>query len=143
MTYPLSRLAVMNRSSSGHAGSHRFLGGLRIATWFAGLLVAAPLLSLVIIATSETHSVLTHTVSVTLPRTAHDSLLLLAGVGLTATLLGLTTAWIVALFEFPGRKLVAVALALPLAMPTYLVAYSYVDLLESAGPVQKIGRAHV
>ena len=140
MTYPLSRLAAITRSPAGDAGNRRFLGGLRVGTWFAGLLVAAPLFSLVIVAFSETDSVLAHTFSVTLPITAHDSVLLLAGVGLTATILGLTTAWMIALFEFPGRKLVAVALALPLAMPTYLVAYIYVALLDSSGPFQTMLR---
>ena len=72
--------------------------------------------------------------------TFRDTILLLGGVGLTASLLGLSTAWIIALFDFPGRKILAIALALPLAVPTYLVAYIYVALLESAGPIQTLLR---
>ncbi len=50
---------------------------------------------------------------------------------------GVATAWLVARCQFPGRALLQWALLLPLAMPAYLVAYVYTDLLDYAGPLQR------
>ena len=48
----------------------------------------------------------------------------------------LPLGWLVAYCEFPGKKQFEWALMLPLAMPTYIIAYVYTDLLDYAGPVQ-------
>lgn len=115
------------------------LGGMmRAGVWFAGLLVAAPLFSLVLIAITGTPSLLGHTLAVTLPMTARDTLLLGAGVALVTAVLGLSTAWTVALFEFPGRRFLSVALAMPLAVPTYLVAYVYVALFDGMNTLSSL-----
>jgi iron(III) transport system permease protein len=52
------------------------------------------------------------------------------------TLVGLSTAVAVTLFEFPGRRVFEWALLLPLAMPAYVVAYAYTDFLQFSGPLQ-------
>jgi iron(III) transport system permease protein len=38
--------------------------------------------------------------------------------------------------EFPGRRLFEWALVLPLAVPAYVMAYTYTDLLQFVGPLQ-------
>ena len=43
--------------------------------------------------------------------------------------LGVSTAWLVTRVEFPARRLWEGALVLPLAMPTYVLAYIYSYLL--------------
>ena len=45
------------------------------------------------------------------------------------------------MYRFPGRGLLDRLLVLPLAMPTYIVAYCYVELLDFSGPVQRTLRA--
>lgn len=65
-----------------------------------------------------------------------NTVFLMLGVGLLAAVIGVGTAWMVATKEFPGRRWLTWALALPLAAPAYVVAYVYTDLLEYAGPVQ-------
>ncbi|MDE0840827.1 MAG: iron ABC transporter permease [Porticoccaceae bacterium] len=65
-----------------------------------------------------------------------NSLALAAGVGTGTLLLGVSAAWLTALCEFPGRKLLTWALLLPMAMPAYIIAYTYTGLLDVAGPVQ-------
>lgn len=52
----------------------------------------------------------------------------------------LPTAWLISLYEFPGRKLFEWALILPLAVPGYVMAYAWADLAGVAGPVQSILR---
>ena len=134
MTSRSSRWKVDTPLSGGNGRFSGHILGLKAGVWFAGLLVAAPLLSLVLIAITGTPSVLGHTLLVTLPMTARDTIWLLAGVTVVATVLGLSTAWIVSLFDFPGRRILSVALAMPLAVPTYLVAYVYAALLDAINP---------
>jgi iron(III) transport system permease protein len=66
---------------------------------------------------------------------------LLAGVVLLAGSMGLVSAWLVAVHDFPLRRLVEIGLVLPLAFPTYLAAYVAVDLMDFFGPVQTLYRA--
>ncbi|WP_246184891.1 ABC transporter permease [Paracoccus aestuariivivens] len=65
---------------------------------------------------------------------------LLAGVGTIVAVLGTITAWLIAGFDFPGRRLLGWALLLPLAVPTYIIAYAYLDILHPVGPVQSLIR---
>ena len=51
-------------------------------------------------------------------------------------LLGVGTAWLVVMCRFPGKRIFESALLLPLAVPTYVIAYAYTDFLKFAGPVQ-------
>lgn len=82
-----------------------------------------------------------HLAATVLPDYALNSLLLVALVAAGTTVVGVTCAWLVASFEFPGRRALEWALALPLAMPAYVIAYAYTDALQFAGPVQTALRA--
>jgi iron(III) transport system permease protein len=65
-----------------------------------------------------------------------NSTLLVFGVGVATLLLGLPTAWLIATCDFPGRSVLAWALVLPLATPTYIMAFTYAELLAHDGPIQ-------
>jgi iron(III) transport system permease protein len=65
-----------------------------------------------------------------------NSLLLMVGVALLSLLLGVGTAWLVSMTEFPGRRQFEWALLLPMAIPAYIIAYTYTGMLDFAGPVQ-------
>ena len=52
-------------------------------------------------------------------------------------LLGLSLSWLVVRYEFPGRQVLEWALVLPLAMPTYVLAYIYTYLLGTGGPIEQ------
>jgi iron(III) transport system permease protein len=71
-----------------------------------------------------------------LPQAAFNTALLLAGVGTLVLVIGTGCAWLVTAHDFPGRSVLHWALLLPLAMPTYIVAFAYLDLLHPIGPVQ-------
>ncbi|BEP36625.1 iron ABC transporter permease [Variovorax sp. V59] len=71
-----------------------------------------------------------------LPQAALNTALLLMGVGALVLLIGTGCAWLVTACDFPGRRVLNWALLLPLAMPTYIVAFAYLDLLHPIGPVQ-------
>ena len=65
-----------------------------------------------------------------------NSLLLAGGTGLGALLLGTGSAWLVSQYQFIGRRVLQWLLLLPLAMPAYIIAYTYTGLLDFAGPLQ-------
>ena len=65
-----------------------------------------------------------------------STLVLLFGVGIGVFILGVGNAWLVANYQFPGKRIFEWSLILPLAVPTYVMAYLFVDVLEFAGPIQ-------
>ena len=71
-----------------------------------------------------------------LPTALRETGVLMASVGLVTGCAGLVAAWLVTHYEFPLRRLFDWALVLPLAVPTYLAAYSYVEFLGFPGPLQ-------
>src|SRR5215217_2459571 len=68
-----------------------------------------------------------------LPRSLLDTALLLSGVGALSLAIGTGAAWMISLHEFRGRQMLLWLVPLPLAIPTYLAAYVYVDLFEPLG----------
>ena len=84
----------------------------------------------------ESAQVLGEMVHTVLPGYAGTSLVLCLAVALGVTVVGLTSACAVTLFDFPGRRVMEWALLLPLAMPAYVVAYAYTDFLQFSGPLQ-------
>ena len=99
----------------------------------AALPVASVGLNLLAGGTSETWRHLADTV---LGDYIRNSLLLCLGVALGVAVLGVATAWLTAMHEFPGRRIFEWALVLPMAVPAYVMAYLYTDLLQFVGPVQ-------
>lgn len=60
----------------------------------------------------------------------------LALTGALILALGVTAAWLVTMYTFPGRGLFEWLLILPLAAPGYVFAYAYADIMGVAGPIQ-------
>lgn len=99
-------------------------------------LVVLPVLSVFYLALFPTDNIWRHLYDTVLFRYIETTLLLLAGVGLLSFLIGVTTAWLVTLCRFPGRRVFEWALLLPFAVPAYVIAFIYTDMLEFAGPLQ-------
>ena len=103
-------------------------------------LILGPIAALVMTALGDSGGLWSHLVSTVLPRYVSNTLLLMAGVGVLAISFGVSTAWVVTRYEFPGRRLFEWMLLLPAAIPAYIIAYTYTDFLEYAGPVQSMLR---
>jgi len=105
----------------------------------AGLVAIALLIPLVAVLSSalqDDSGAWKHIRATTLPDLVSNSLWLLILVGIGAALLGTGAAWLTAKYDWRGRKTFEWLLVLPLAMPAYVMAYAYTDLLQYAGPVQ-------
>jgi iron(III) transport system permease protein len=110
---------------------------LLIVGFIVALLVGLPVASVGLnIFAGGTSTTWAHLVSTVLPEYILNSLWLCVGVGCGVGLLGVATAWLTAMHDFPGRRIFSWALVLPLAMPAYVMAYVYTDLLQFVGPVQ-------
>ncbi|MCC7269840.1 MAG: iron ABC transporter permease [Rhodocyclaceae bacterium] len=111
--------------------------GLAVMALVVAVLAALPIASigakLFAVGTGETWA---HLAATVLPEYVANTLWLCCGVGCGVILLGVSTAWLVTLHEFPGRRLFEWALVLPLAVPAYVMAYTYTDLLQFVGPLQ-------
>ena len=104
-----------------------------IVALLAGLPVASVGLNIFVGGTSATWS---HLAATVLPEYILNSLWLCLGVGVGVGTLGVTTAWLTAMHDVPGRRFFEWALVLPLAMPAYVMAYVYTDFLQFVGPLQ-------
>ncbi len=65
-----------------------------------------------------------------------NSLVLFVGVGSFSLILGVIPAWLVTMYRFPMSHYLEWALLLPMAIPAYIIAYSYTGMLDVAGPLQ-------
>ncbi|WP_210560182.1 ABC transporter permease [Psychrosphaera aestuarii] len=103
---------------------------------FLALIIALPILALVMTSFTEAGQSFQHIRETVLSDYVVNTLTLMTVVGLLVTLIGVPVAWLVACCEFSGKHLFNWALVLPLAMPGYLIAYTYTDLFDYAGPIQ-------
>lgn len=124
----------MSRRQPGTVPGRRFM--LPLSNLMLALVMGLPLIALggaAIVSTNGGDSIFASRI---LPVAIRDTGLLMFEVGLATAMLGLTAAWLVSHFEFPGRRIFDWALILPLAIPTYLSAYAWVEFFDFAGPVQ-------
>ncbi|MDD9811531.1 MAG: iron ABC transporter permease [Gammaproteobacteria bacterium] len=128
---------AMRRLMTGRPGAGAWpLGAVAVAA-----LCLLPVAAVLWLALFPAENIWPHLIATTLPGYVGNTLILLAGVGVSTLLTGVTAARLVTAFDFPLRKLLEWLLLLPLAMPGYVIAYLYTDLLEFAGPVQHALRA--
>ncbi|MFT0548206.1 ABC transporter permease [Allopusillimonas ginsengisoli] len=112
----------------------------RAATLFIAASVLAPIAALAWFALQGGTDHWAHLFQFVLPTAFLNTVLLLTGTGVLVTCLGVGSAWLVTAFDFPSRQTAAWALLLPLAVPTYIVAFAYLDILHPIGPVQTLIR---
>lgn len=101
-----------------------------------GMLLLLPMLALVVtgITTFDVETLL-HLARTTLAETSAVSATLAAGTLLGTVILGVFSAWCIERYRFPLRDTLAWVLILPLAMPSYVIAYAYTDLLSFGAPI--------
>ncbi len=110
---------------------------LGVSAAVLALLVIVPVLSVFSnVLAGGTSGTWRHLADTVLPDYVGNTLILIVGVGLGVSSIGVTTAWLTAMHDFPGRRFFEWALVLPLAVPAYVMAYVYTDFLQFVGPVQ-------
>ena len=115
-----------------------------VLSWSAAALAAlvlAPILGVVAALTQEGGGAWRHMLDTVLPVYVANTLTIGALVAVGSAALGVGAAWLVTMCRFPGRGFFEWALAAPLALPAYVIAYAYTALLDHPGPVQTALRA--
>ncbi|WP_429226290.1 ABC transporter permease [Aeromonas veronii] len=110
--------------------------GWMTGSWATALLLGLPVIALLFSAFSAEGDLFRHLADTVLLDYLGNTLGLVVGVVLLSLLFGVPTAWLVAMCQVPGRRALQWALMLPMAMPSYIVAYVYTDLLDYSGPLQ-------
>lgn len=100
------------------------------------LLISIPVLTIAGSLGRDSGGVWQHLLDTLLWSYIGQSLVLMGGVGVLVLVLGIIPAWLVTMTRFPGSRMLEWALVLPLAMPAYIIAYTYTGMLDITGPVQ-------
>lgn len=119
------------RTSVGSTPKLSVIAGVAVA-----LTICLPLASVVWLALFPEENIWPHLVSTVLTQYIFHTVALMAGVAVGTLIIGVGTAWMVTHYEFTGRFMLVWALLLPFAVPSYVIAYVYTDLLEFSGPLQ-------
>ena len=137
-----ARPAFPHNSYANLSSPWRGQGWLLAVLLLCGVVLLLPMLALVATALGARHELMGHLIETVLFRYLSNTFLLMLGVGVLALALGVSCAWVVSRYEFPYRRVLAWMLLLPLAMPSYIIAYVYTGFLDYGGPVQTALRAH-
>lgn len=110
--------------------------GLKMAAILIAAILALPILVVFVNVLIGDGEVWRHLYDTVLIEYISNSLLLMLGVGIGVLVIGVPCAWLTSMCDFPGRSLLSWALLLPMAVPAYIIAYTYTGVLDFAGPVQ-------
>jgi len=124
----------MNRSIK------KLTDGWRISVFAIAMLVMVPIAVVLLSFFSPSQEVWDHLIKHVLSELLINTFWLVTGVGAVTAVLGVSLAWLTAVYDYPGRKMFSWALLLPLAMPTYVLAFVSIGLLDFSGPVQTMLR---
>ncbi len=100
------------------------------------VLMAIPVLVIFSFVLHPAGEVWQHLVETVLRDYVVNSLLLMTGVAIGTLSIGVSCAWLTSMCRFPGRRLFEWALLLPMAIPAYIIAYTYTGMLDFSGPLQ-------
>ncbi|WP_233994207.1 ABC transporter permease [Porphyrobacter sp. AAP60] len=134
----MSRLRQFARLEASIGGQN---GRWAIAALAIAVLAGLPLVAIVWASLAGGGETIAGLAATVLPTYIANTALLMLLAGGFAALVGTGCAWLVAATAFPGRRLLGWALVLPLAVPAYIAAYIYADMLDYAGPVQSTLRS--
>jgi iron(III) transport system permease protein len=99
-------------------------------------LILGPVLAVLVAAWGDSGGLWSHLYDTVLRRYISNTLILMAGVGVVAIGFGVSSAWVISRYDFAGRRILEWVLLLPAAIPAYIIAYSYTEFFEYAGPLQ-------
>jgi iron(III) transport system permease protein len=114
----------------------KYFGWWRITAFSISLLVILPLAVILLSYFLPAGEIWEHLIRNVLTDLVINTLWLVFGVGTFTAVLGVSLAWLTAACDFPGRRVFSWALLLPLAVPTYVLAFVFLGLLDYAGPLQ-------
>ena len=99
-------------------------------------LLLSPIISIIFSSFENTFSLWEHLFQTRLKFYLYNTFILMLGVGFTTFFIGVSLAWLICKYDFFMKNVIEWALLLPLALPSYIVAYCYTDFFEYSGFLQ-------
>ena len=96
----------------------------------------SPIIAIIFSSFENTFSLWEHLFQTRLKFYLYNTFILMLGVGFTTFFVGVSLAWLICKYDFFMRNVIEWALLLPLALPSYIVAYCYTDFFEYSGFLQ-------
>ena len=124
-------MSTSNAISTTHKRALR-LDGVALAAALATLVCVAPVLAVLVLAAFGAGDSVSFGAALLRDGAIGTFTLMLAGGG-GAIAFGAGAAWLVSLCKFPGRGVFEWLLVIPLAAPSYILAYSYTSLTWAGG----------
>ena len=122
---------------SNHASAQRQpIDQWSVSVVIACLLILGPIAAVLLTAVGDSGGLWKHLYDTVLGRYVANTLILMIGVGLLAIGFGVSSAWVINRYDFSGRRVLEWMLLLPAAIPAYVIAYTYTEFFEYAGPLQ-------
>ena len=115
----------------------RLPDGWTVSAIAAAVLVAVPIAAILAESLGPSGQIMQHLASTVLPRLVLNTIVLAGGVAVLTTIVGVSLAWLTAACEFPGRKLFSWLLLLPMAVPAYVMAFTFLGLMDFSGPLYR------
>jgi iron(III) transport system permease protein len=123
-----------------HKSRSAISAGFKGIAVFVTVLCVIPYLGVMAAAASGSFDTLAHLAQTVLARYTMTTIVLVIIVMTGSAIVGTGAAWLVTMTNFPGRRWMEIALALPLAFPAYVLAYGYTHVLDHPGVVQTLLR---
>ena len=112
----------------------------RYPAWVLAAAVLIPLITVFSSFLTPEKEIWQHLSTTLLPDLTRNTLVLVAGVALFTAVIGVSLGWFTGACDFPGRRFFSWALALPMALPAYVMAFIFLGLMDFSGPVQTLLR---
>lgn len=112
----------------------------RFPAWVLAAAVLIPLITVFSSFLTPEKEIWQHLSTTLLPDLAKNTLVLVGGVALFTAVIGVSLGWFTGACDFPGRRFFSWALALPMALPAYVMAFIFLGLMDFSGPIQTLLR---
>jgi iron(III) transport system permease protein len=134
---------VQNSSGNTFVNKFRSVISIKTVALISAFCVLLPIIVILAFVLQPETEIWQHIAETLLPKLLKNTFILCVGVLMGTFVLGVGSAWLTAVCDFPGRSFFTWALMLPLAMPTYVLAFVFIGLFDFSGPVQALLRSHI
>ena len=116
--------------------------GLIFSTFFLLIIVLLPIISLIYSVFGVETSNFSYLWENLLIEYSIDTIYLVTITSFFSLLFGVIPAWFISTNNFKGKNFYDIMLYLPLAIPAYIMAFTYSDIMSFTGPIQSVARKH-
>ena len=131
-------MASANSSLSFSRLPFRLPSALVLIAFFLAIFVTLPLLYVLFSAVTADIAIWRRLWTTRIPELLVNTSSLAIGVAIIDLVLGVSLAWIITRYRFPGSAVWDWLIVLPLAIPSYVLAYTYTYLLQRHGPLEQV-----